>query len=439
MKQVEVPQVGESVSSGTLAAWLKNDGEFVNAGDEIFELETDKATLPVPSPYSGKLVIKVAADEEVEIGQVVAEIDTEASPQESSGGGDTDAPESAEREEKEQDDTSAAASSPAGSATSSGELNNGVLSPAVRRMISEHGLDPASIRATGKNGLITKEDVQRAFESGEAGGAGKGATAAGDSSGDSRERGGEPSSAVKTGGGSAASSAGSRRRVAMSKLRQRIAENLVRSKQSAAHLTTFNEVDMQEVIALRGEYKGLFEESYGVKLGFMSFFLKAAQKALESYPEINAYIDGTDIVYNDFYNIGVALSSEKGLIVPVVKNVENKGFADIEKEILDFIERGQKQRIMPDEMTGGTFTISNGGVFGSMLSTPIPSPPQSGVLGMHAIQKRPVAIGDEIVIRPMMYLALTYDHRVVDGREAIGFLVKIKELIEDPRRMLLGL
>ncbi len=449
MKQVEVPQVGESVSSGILAAWLKKDGEMVKEGDEIFELETDKATLPVPAPYSGKLSIKVQEDEEVQIGQVVAEIDTEAEAggAEDSGGASDSGAEASTGPESDSgkaggSDQSAAAASPSGSSTTSGKLNNGVLSPAVRRMITEHSLDPERIEGTGKNGLITKADVQRALESGEAGGKG---VEARPGSGGSKEAaraasGAERKSAGGTPPGAGTSASGERqRRQPMSKLRQRIAENLVRSKQTAAHLTTFNEVDMSEVIALRKEYKESFEETHGVKLGFMSFFLKAAQKALESYPEINAYIDGTDVVYNEFYNLGVALSSEKGLIVPVVRDVDQKSFAEIESEILDFINRAKANRIMPDEMTGGTFTISNGGVFGSMLSTPIPSPPQSGVLGMHSIQKRPVVINDEIVIRPMMYLALTYDHRIVDGREAIGFLIKIKQLIEDPRRLLLGL
>ena len=452
MKQVEVPQVGESVSSGILAAWLKKDGEMVKEGDEIFELETDKATLPVPAPYSGKLSIKVQEDEEVQIGQVVAEIDTEAQSADESGGagggqagGTSDSgaeastgPES-DSGKAGGSDQSAAAASPAGSSTTSGKLNNGVLSPAVRRMITEHNLDPERIEGTGKNGLITKSDVQRALESGEAGG--KGVEARPGSSGSKQAAQAASGAESKSGGGKPPSQQPSerQRRQPMSKLRQRIAENLVRSKQTAAHLTTFNEVDMSEVIALRKEYKESFEETHGVKLGFMSFFLKAAQKALESYPEINAYIDGTDVVYNEFYNLGVALSSEKGLIVPVVRDVDQKSFAEIESEILDFINRAKANRIMPDEMTGGTFTISNGGVFGSMLSTPIPSPPQSGVLGMHSIQKRPVVINDEIVIRPMMYLALTYDHRIVDGREAIGFLIKIKQLIEDPRRLLLGL
>ncbi|MGM0674341.1 MAG: dihydrolipoyllysine-residue succinyltransferase [Spirochaetota bacterium] len=229
------------------------------------------------------------------------------------------------------------------------------------------------------------------------------------------------------------------RRVKMSSLRRRIAENLVGSKQHAAHLTTFNEVDMSEVMSLRKTYRDDFEKKYGVKLGFMSFFLKAACTALADHPEVNAFVDGEEIVYNDYYNIGVALSSERGLIVPVVRDADTKSFSEIETEILDFIERAQNRKIMPDELGGGTFTISNGGVFGSLLSTPIPNPPQTAVLGMHTIQQRPVAIDGDVAIRPMMYLALTYDHRIIDGREAVQFLVKIKDLIEDPRKMLLEL
>jgi 2-oxoglutarate dehydrogenase E2 component (dihydrolipoamide succinyltransferase) len=226
----------------------------------------------------------------------------------------------------------------------------------------------------------------------------------------------------------------------MSNLRKRIAEKLVQSQQTAAHLTTFNEVDMSKVIDIRKAYRDEFESKHGVRLGFMSFFLKASQKALAEYDEVNAFVDGTEIVYNNYYDIGVALSSDRGLITPVVRDVDSKGFAEIEQEILDFIKRAKNRRIMPDELSGGTFTISNGGVFGSMLSTPIPNPPQTAVLGMHAIQKRPVVDeNDQIVVKPMMYLALTYDHRILDGKDAIGFLKKIKTLIEDPYQMLLEL
>ncbi len=229
------------------------------------------------------------------------------------------------------------------------------------------------------------------------------------------------------------------RRVPLSNLRRRIAENLVHSRQSSAHVTTFNEVDMSAVMGVRAKYKDTFSEQHGVRLGFMSFFVKAAQYALQAFPEVNAYLDGTDVLYNDYVNIGVALSSDKGLLTPVLKDVEMKGFADIEGQIVDFSERARSKRLKPDEMVGATFTISNGGIFGSLLSTPIPSPPQTAVMGMHTIQKRPIAVGDEVVIRPMMYLALTYDHRMIDGREAVLFLGRIKELVEDPTRLLLGI
>jgi len=229
------------------------------------------------------------------------------------------------------------------------------------------------------------------------------------------------------------------RRVPLSNLRKRIAENLVYSKQSSAHVTTFNEVDMSAIMSVRSKYKDSFNDRYGVRLGFMSFFVKASQIALNAFPEVNAYLDGTDVLYNDYVNVGVALSSEKGLLTPVLKDVEGKSFADIEQQIIDFSTRANSKRLKPDEMVGATFTISNGGVFGSLLSTPIPSPPQTAVMGMHSIQKRPIAVGDQVVIRPMMYLALTYDHRMIDGREAVLFLGRIKELVEDPTRLLLGI
>ena len=389
---VQVPEIGESVSSGILASWLKKTGEAVAEGEEIFELETDKATLAVPAPASGVLEVMVEEDTEVTVGQVVAGIETEGAP--------AAAPTAAAPTEK-------ATAEKAESA----ELGSGAqpLSPAVRRVLEEHGLNPTEIRGTGPGGRITKEDALKAAEQG-------GAAAVRSAPGGERET-----------------------RKKLSKLRKRVAENLVSSQQNSAHLTTFNEVDMSAVIELRARYRDEFETRHGVKLGFMSFFVKAAQRALEAYPEINAGIDGDEIVYHNYYNIGVALSSERGLITPVLREVERKSFAEIEAEILSFIKRAQEKKLMPDELTGGTFTISNGGVFGSMLSTPIPSPPQSGVLGMHTIQKRPVAINDEVVIRPMMYLALTYDHRIVDGREAIGFLIAIKRAIEDPSRMVIGL
>ncbi len=379
MTEIHVPEVGESISSGILTAWLKSDGEIVNQGEEVFELETDKATLAVPSPAAGVLKISIAEGHEVAVGQVVGTIDE------------------------------AETAAPATDAPPSGSK----LSPAVRRIVEEHGLDPAGLAGSGRGGRITKDDAMKALEAQSA--AGKSA---------------KPTTA--TGGAR-------QRRVPMSNLRKRIAENLVASRQNSAHVTTFNEVDMSAVMKIRARHRETFQERHGVKLGFMSFFIKASQYALDQSPEVNAYLDGTDILYNEYVNIGVALSSENGLLIPVIKDVALQGFGDIERRIVDFIARANEKHLKPDEMVGATFTISNGGVFGSLLSTPIPSPPQTAVLGMHTIEKRPVVIDDEIVIRPMMYVALTYDHRVIDGREAVGFLGKIKQFVEDPTQLLLGL
>jgi 2-oxoglutarate dehydrogenase E2 component (dihydrolipoamide succinyltransferase) len=425
--EVVVPEVGESVSSGILASWLKEDGEAVSEGDELFELETDKATLAVPAPADGVLSIQVPEDTEVQVGQTVAVVDSEGAAGESGG---TSSEAGAAASGGAGDSRGAAASAAAGGGpTASGGAQED-LSPAVRRIVAEHGLDVSKISGSGKNGRILKDDALKAVEeqkstAGDAGGGG----AAARPEAPAAER--KPAPAVP--------STERQRRVKMSTLRKRIAENMVASKQNAAHLTTFNEVDMSAVSALRKSYRDDFEEKYGVKLGFMSFFVKAACAALAEYPEVNAFVDGEEIVYNDYYNIGVALSSDRGLIVPVLREADGLSFAEIEQQILDFIKRAQNRRIMPDELSGGTFTISNGGVFGSMLSTPIPNPPQTAVLGMHSIQQRPVAVDGEVLIRPMMYLALTYDHRIIDGREAVRFLVKIKELIEDPRKMLLEL
>lgn len=406
MKQnVEVPQVGESVTSGILAVWFSKNGEIVREGEDLFELETDKATMPVPAPASGMLTIKIESDQEVEVGTVVAEIDTDASP-------------AAE--------TTAAAGQPGAAAAPAQTLAPPPpLSPAVRRILEEKGLDAtavvATVTPTGKDGRLTKGDVEeylRLSPSGDAPTTVAPGTAR------------EPAPAQKP-------ASAPQERKKMSTLRRRIAENLVRSKQESAHLTTFNEVDMSAVIGMRSSYREQFEKQHGVRLGFMSFFIKAAQRALQEYREVNAFLEGEEIVYNNVCNIGVAISTDRGLLVPVIRNVENLGFAAIERTILDFSLRAKEKRIMPDEFAGGTFTITNGGVFGSMLSTPIPSPPQTAVLGMHSIQKRAVVVEDEIVIRPMMYLALTYDHRVIDGREAIGFLNAVKSRVEDPTQLLL--
>ncbi|MFW5683352.1 MAG: 2-oxoglutarate dehydrogenase complex dihydrolipoyllysine-residue succinyltransferase [Spirochaetota bacterium] len=452
-KEIEVPEIGESISSGILAAWLKEDGAQVEEGEEIFELETDKATLGVPSPAAGVLHQGASEGDEVEVGQSVGRIDTEGTPSagagESGGTEDTtsDKKSDATSAKKDAEPTSPPAGGPstAAKSTASGggepATKGGAhadspaaesLSPAVRRVVAEHSLDASKITGTGPGGRITKADAERAArgESAPGGGAGGGGSA-----GKSASASGANPPAL----GSPEMPTNERqRRVPLSNLRKRIAENLVYSKQSSAHVTTFNEVDMSAVMELRSKYKEQFNEKHGVRLGFMSFFVKASQYALQAFPEVNAYLDGTDVLYNDYVNIGVALSSEKGLLTPVLKDVEVKSFADIEQQIIDFSTRANNRRLKPDEMVGATFTISNGGVFGSLLSTPIPSPPQTAVLGMHSIQKRPIAMGDQVVIRPMMYLALTYDHRMIDGREAVLFLGRIREFVEDPSRLLLG-
>lgn len=420
MKQkVEVPQVGESVVEGILATWFKSTGEAVQEGEELFELETDKATMPVPAPASGVITILVDADTEVAVGTVVAEIDTEAAPAGTSSG--------VSREPGGQEDPQEE-SQPSGDPSSAGAP----VSPAVRRMLEEEGVEARAVAAavapSGKGGRLTKGDVQRYLE--------------GRATPPEEEAAPAPPAAAPAAPAVAAPGAPAappQERKRMSMIRRKIAENLVRSKQESAHLTTFNEVDMSGIMEIRSTYRETFEKRHGVRLGFMSFFIKAAQRALQEYPAVNAFVDGTDILYNHTRNIGVAISTDSGLVVPVIRNVDSRGLADLEQTIVDFAARARAKQLMPDEFAGGTFTITNGGVFGSMLSTPIPSPPQTAVLGMHSIDKRAVVVDDQIVIRPMMYLALTYDHRVIDGREAIGFLNMIKRQVQDPVQLLLEL
>lgn len=411
---VEVPQVGESISEGILATWFVADGAAVSEGDQLFELETDKATMSIPAPASGVIAIQTPADTEVSVGMVVATIDSEAAASTAS------APEE-----------QSAAPEPGDNSLESSSDSESPVSPAVRRILSESGLDAATVSAavtpSGKDGRLTKGDVERYLKQ-DAAEESKPAAAASGAASPARPAPPAPPAAP-----------GTQERKRMSMIRKKIAENLVRSKQESAHLTTFNEVDMSAIMAIRSTYRDAFEKTHGVRLGFMSFFIKAAQRALVQYPAVNAFVDGTDILYNHFYNIGVALSTDAGLIVPVIRDVEQRSFAEIERMIVDFATRAKARQVMPDEFQGGTFTITNGGVFGSMLSTPIPSPPQTAVLGMHSIDKRAVVRNDEIVIRPMMYVALTYDHRVIDGKEAIGFLNHIKRQVEDPTQQLLEL
>jgi 2-oxoglutarate dehydrogenase E2 component (dihydrolipoamide succinyltransferase) len=406
---INVPGVGESISEGILSRWLKADGSLVNAGEPLFELETDKATTVVPAAATGVLRVAVAEGETVSIGAAIGALDPEAAPRAASG----------------------VPAAPATASTASASPDGGALplSPAVRRLVAEKQVDPSRVVATGPGGRITKGDVLTYLDT----------TAA------------PPAPAVPASDGAAvapapsspppvtSAAARSETRQRMSGIRQRIAQRLVQAQQTAAILTTFNEADLSRVIELRTRYKELFRTRHGVGLGFMSFFVKAATTALQAYPAVNGRIDGSDIIYHDFCDIGVAVSTDRGLMVPVLRNADAMSFAEIEKAISEFGEKAKKGTIAVDDLQGGTFTITNGGIFGSLLSTPILNPPQSGILGMHAIQKRPVVVDDQIVIRPMMYLALSYDHRIIDGREAVSFLVRVKECIEDPDRMMLGL
>ncbi|GIX16753.1 MAG: dihydrolipoyllysine-residue succinyltransferase component of 2-oxoglutarate dehydrogenase complex [Rhodothalassiaceae bacterium] len=410
---IVVPQAGESVTEGTLASWLKKQGEEVEEGETVAELETDKAALELPAPVAGVLAeVLVEEGATVHPGDVIGRI---------------------AKGEK----AAARAAAPAGRAefgkAESGEAEAGAmeapagegrpLSPAVRRIIEQYHLDPDSIPATGKDGRLTKEDVLRAIDSGIA-----------RIKPDWVPR--RPAAAAAEPAGEAAPR---EERVPMSRLRKRIAERLKQAQSTAAMLTTFNDVDMSAVIAERQKYRDLFEKKHGIRLGFMSFFVKAAVMALKEVPAVNARIDGDDIVYQNFYDIGVAVAAPQGLVVPVVRDADRLSFADTEKTIAELAKKARDGKLTLEDLQGGTFTITNGGIFGSLFSTPILNPPQSAILGMHRIEERPVVKNGEIVIRPMMYLALTYDHRLIDGREAVTFLKRIKEAIEDPSRLLLDL
>ena len=391
--QIVVPALGESVTEATVSKWLKSAGDAVAIDEPLVELETDKITLEVPAAAAGVLgAIEVAEGRTVEVGAVLGSI-------EPGDGSAAPAPPSPARPE---------ASPPTASPS---------LSPAVRRLVDEHGLDPAAIARTGKGGRLTKGDVLTHLAA----------------IADVPEEPAPPPAPVAK-----SAPAGAREeRVPMTRLRQRIAERLKEAQNTAAMLTTFNEVDMSAVIAMRARLRDVFEKKHGVRLGFMSFFVKAAVVALKEVPAVNAEIDGTDIVYKNHYDIAVAVGTEQGLVVPVLRDADALSFAGIEAGIADLSGRARDGTLTMQDLTGGTFTITNGGVYGSLLSTPILNPPQSGILGMHKIEKRAVAVDDELTVRPMMYLALSYDHRIVDGREAVTFLVRVKECIEDPERILL--
>ena len=391
-----VPALGESVVEATVAKWMKSSGDTINADEPIVELETEKVTLEVPSPISGVLKEIVANEgDNVEVGALLGIISDSLN--------DVQPPNNLNQEKKLEEKSL--------NTHTSSEKNNSHLSPAVKRIVTENDLNPAEIIPSGKDGLITKGDALNKLSNQD--------LPTQLQSHDNRDP--------------------QEERVPMSRLRKVVAKRLKEAQNTAAMLTTFNEVDMSSVMSLRSEYKDDFEKEHKIRLGFMGMFVKASIAALKTYPAVNAEINGDDIVYKNYNNIGVAVGTPQGLVVPVIKNAQNLSLSEIEKSINDMGQRAKDGKIGMDELSGGTFTISNGGVFGSLMSTPILNPPQSGILGMHKIQKRPVAIDDNIEIRPMMYLAFSYDHRIIDGREAVSFLVKIKEIIEDPRRLILDI
>ncbi|MEO8439583.1 MAG: 2-oxoglutarate dehydrogenase complex dihydrolipoyllysine-residue succinyltransferase [Spartobacteria bacterium] len=409
--EVKIPAVGESIESGVVSVWHKKSGEYVEAGEALLTLETDKVSTEITAEKGGVLETKVDEGQEVKIGEVVALID-----------------DTAKAPAKENAKKAAPAEEPAPAAKSSAKRspNADVLSPAVRRMTTEEKIDPASISGTGKGGRLTKGDVMEHLQSEPVA-----------APTDDQEK---PRASRKTATEEPSPSGKERfTRKKMSPLRRKIAAQLVMAQQTAAILTTFNECDMTEVMALRKKAQEKFQADHGIKLGFMSFFIKAAVESLKTVPAINSRIEGDDFITNHYFDIGVAVGTERGLVVPVVRDADQKSFAELERDIADYATRAREGKIKIEDLQGGTFTISNGGVYGSLMGTPILNPPQSGILGMHTIQQRPVAIKGEVVVRPMMYLALSYDHRAVDGKEAVTFLIKVKEGIENPTGLLLDL
>ena len=403
MIDLVVPEIGESITEVVVSAWLKQPGETVKTDEAVAELESDKATVELPAPADGVMAeVLVKAGETAQVGDVIGRLDP------------------AGKATAQPVDEKAAAPTTAQTTADDTKEMPARISPSARRLLAESGVDPAVIKGTGKDGMVLKEDVAAAM---------------------SQQGGATPAPILKAPVPAAKpvapAGAMAEEVVAMSPIRRTIARRLLESQQTTAQLTTFNEVDMSAVIELRNRYKDAFLEKYGVKLGFMSFFVKAAIEALKAYPSVNAEIRGDDVAYKNYYNIGIAVGGGKGLVVPVLRNADGLSFAGVEAAIADFGTRGAKNRINLDELSGGTFSISNGGVYGSLMGTPILNPPQSGILGLHAIKERAVVVAGEVVARPMMYVALTYDHRIVDGRESVGFLVRLKEVIEDPARLFL--
>ena len=413
MTEIRVPTLGESVTEATIGRWFKKAGEAVAVDEPLVELETDKVTIEVPAPSAGTLGEIIAKDgETVAVGALLGQI--------TDGAGAAPKPAAAAPAKAAAPTTSQPVAS---AAASKAPPADAPLAPSVRKLSAESGVDAATVPGSGKDGRVTKGDMLAAIE--------KAASAPTPVN--------QPAAAVQVRAPSPADDAAREERVKMTRLRQTIARRLKDVQNTAAMLTTFNEVDMSHIMALRTQYKDVFEKKHGSKLGFMGFFTKACVQALKDIPAVNAEIDGTDLIYKNYYHIGVAVGTDRGLVVPVVRDCDRKSIADIEKGIADFGKRARDGQLKIEEMQGGTFTITNGGIYGSLMSTPILNAPQSAILGMHKIQDRPVAIDGKVEIRPMMYLALSYDHRVVDGKEAVTFLVRVKESLEDPARLVLDL
>ena len=410
--EIRVPTLGESVTEATIAQWYKKPGEAVSMDEPLCELETDKVTIEVPAQSAG--VLEEVLFEEgatVEVGALLGSIDAEGAPA---------APAETPVAEAPTPEPAAHAEAVAPAAPPAAETQSDALAPSVRRLVSEHGLSPADIAATGKDGRLTKGDVLAAVSGQVSAPASQTSTA-------------------QTARPASTNQSAREERVKMTRLRQTIARRLKESQDTAAQLTTFNEVDMSALMQLRSEYKDLFEKKYGVRLGFMSFFVRACVTALHEIPAVNAEISGDEIIYKNYVNMGIAVGTEKGLVVPVLRDVQDMGLAQIEQTIGDFGRKARDGKLAIEDLQGGTFTVSNGGVYGSLMSTPILNLPQSGVLGMHKIQERPMVVNGQVEVRPMMYLALSYDHRIVDGKEAVTFLVRVKESLEAPERLLLDI
>jgi len=437
--EVKIPSMGESISSGILAAWHIKSGDYVEEGQTIYELETDKITSEANAEVSGVITINVEADQEVEIGQVVAIIDESASGEASGDKSESDASTGSAQKSEEPKESTSASSGDEDASTNNGAPstpNQHPLSPAARKVAEETDADVSKIEGTGKDGRVTKHDILSQASTGSAQ-----ENQETEDKGQKTEKQGQQAEPKTPAPATSSAPKSSERetRKKMSPLRRKIAEHLVNASQQSAMLTTFNEVDMSAVMQLRKTHQDAFVERHGIKLGFMSFFTKAVTHALQAVPAVNARIEGNEVVTQHYYDIGVAVGTDKGLMVPVVRECDQKDFAQIEKDIIGYAKAAREGKIQMSDLQGGVFTISNGGIYGSMLSTPIINFPQPAILGLHNIQQRAVVIDGEVVARPMMYLAISYDHRLIDGKEAVTFLVKIKEAIEDPARLLFGI